>query len=419
MFSELFDLPREYEQLDGKIMSRCAESFAHIDAVKEYNQLKVLKAFTQNRVGAQHLGSSTGYGYGDIGRDLLDRVFADIVGAEDALCRASFMSGTHTLTVTLFGLLRPGETLLAACGAPYDTLHSVIAKSEGRALGSLGDFGVGYDEVPLKDGEPDLEGIAEKAKNARVVLVQRSRGYASRRALTCADIERIASTVKTATPNAIVMVDNCYGEFLEKTEPVQHGADIMVGSLIKNPGGAIAQTGGYIAGRAEYVEMCANRLTAPGTGREIGCNPGGLRELWLGLYLAPGIVAEALKSSRYASVLFDSLGYEVNPGPDDEQGDIITAITLHSPQALESICAALQSCSPIDSSAVPEAWEMPGYEDKVIMASGSFTCGSSIELSGDAPMRKPYTAYCQGGISLAASRLAYLKAAQLIGPRKK
>ena len=418
MFSELFDLPREYEQLDSEIMSRCVESFAHIDSVKEYNQLKVLKAFTQNHVGAQHLGVSTGYGYGDIGRDLLDRVFADIVGAEDALCRASFMSGTHTLTVTLFGLLRPGETLLAACGAPYDTLHSVIAKSDGRLLGSLGDFGVCYDEVALKNGEPDIEKIAEKSKSARVVLVQRSRGYSSRRALTCSDIEHIAIAVKAANPNAIVMVDNCYGEFLEKTEPVQHGADIMVGSLIKNPGGAIAQTGGYIAGKAEYVEMCANRLTAPGTGREIGCNPQGLRELWLGLYLAPGIVAEALKSSRYASALFDYLGYEVNPAPSDPQGDIITAITLHSPKALESICAALQSCSPIDSMAVPEAWEMPGYKDKVIMASGSFTCGSSIELSGDAPMREPYTAYCQGGISLAASRLAYLKAAQLIGSRR-
>ncbi len=418
MFNELFGLSGELCALDKEIMRECAEGFAAVDGVRDYNQLKVLKAFAENGVGAHHFAGSTGYGYGDAGRDLLDRVFAAAVGADDALCRAQFMSGTHALTVALFGLLRSGDTLLAACGAPYDTLASVIQKSEGGALGSLGDFGISYDEAPLKGGEPDLELIAQKAESASVLLVQRSRGYSARRALTCADFERISRAAKAANPEIIVMADNCYGEFVEKTEPLAHGADIIVGSLIKNPGGAIAQTGGYIAGRADLVERCANRLTAPGTGREIGSNPLGLRELYLGLYLAPQIVAEALKSARYASALFSRMGYEVSPAPDEARGDIITAVTFGEPGKLERACAAIQRSSPIDSRAVPEAWEMPGYNDKIIMAAGAFTCGSSIELSCDAPMREPYRAYFQGGISLAASRLAYLRAAEAISDRR-
>ncbi|MEG2083764.1 MAG: methionine gamma-lyase family protein, partial [Oscillospiraceae bacterium] len=360
---------------------------------------------------------STGYGYGDAGRDKLDEVFASLSGAQDALCRAQFMSGTHALTVALFGLLRPNDTLLCAMGAPYDTMLGVIGIG-GENSGSLAEFGVKYTQAELLNGGPDLHAISEKAKNARVVLVQRSRGYSARRALSCADIEQITLAVKKSNPKAIVLVDNCYGEFVEMREPTECGAELIVGSLIKNAGGAVAQTGGYIAGKAELVELCSYRLTAPGTGREIGCNPAGLRELYLGLYLAPGITAEALKSSHYASELFAELGYAVSPSPREMRGDIVTAITLGSASALEAACGAIQRTSPVDSFARPEAWEMPGYDDKVIMAAGAFTGGSSIELSCDAPLRAPYTVYCQGGISLAASRLAYLRAADAVQSRK-
>ncbi len=414
MFETIFPLSPKLRELDEKTMTRCRAQFEKIDETADYNSLKVLRAFTQNKVGAQHFAGSNGYGYGDVGRDLLDRVFAQVVGAQDALCRAQFMSGTHALCVALFGVLRPGDTLLAATGKPYDTLESVIGLSDER-LGSLAEFGVKYDECPLKDGEPDYELIAQKARTAKVLHIQRSRGYADRRAFCCEDIEKIASTAKTVQPNIIVLVDNCYGEFLEKTEPTQHGADLIVGSLIKNAGGAVAQTGGYIAGSARLVELCANRLTAPGTGREIGCFPSGLRELYLGLYMAPGVTASALKSAVYASALFSSLGYRVQPEYDAARGDIITAVTFGCEQGLSALCEAVQSCSPVDSFAVPEAWEMPGYTDKVIMAAGAFTCGSSIELSCDAPIRPPYIAYIQGGISLAASRLAFLRAAEKLG----
>ena len=411
MFEEMFGLSPELCALDRKIMARCAPVFARIDAVKEHNQLKVLKAFTDNRVGAQHLGCSTGYGYGDIGRDTLDKVFASLAGAEDALCRAQFMSGTHALTVALFGLLRTGDTLLAATGRPYDTLAGVIGL-DGEKCGSLAEYGVHYDEVPLRDGEPDLERIEARARGAKVVHIQRSRGYAVRRAFSCADVERIAAAAKRGNPDAIIFVDNCYGEFTETDEPTQHGADIMVGSLIKNAGGAVAPTGGYIAGRADLVELCAHRLTAPGTGREIGCNPAGMRDYYLGVYLAPLITAEALKSAVYCAAIFAELGYDVEPRYDAQRCDIVTTVCLGSESKLTALCRAIQASSPIDSFAVPEAWEMPGYTSKVIMAAGAFTGGSSIELSCDAPIREPFACYVQGGISLAASRLAFLRAAE-------
>ena len=415
MFDKLFGINEELLEMDKEIVDMCGPFFDAIDKTRDYNQLKVLKAFTENRVGAQHLGTSTGYGYGDAGRDLLDKVFADIAGAEDALCRQQFMSGTHAITVALFGVLRAGDTLLAATGTPYDTLAGVIGLGP-QSYGSLKEFGIGYEEVALKpDGEPDLDTIKAKAPAAKAVYIQRSRGYSKRRAFSCADIEAMAAAAKAANPNVIVMVDNCYGEFTEISEPTQHGADLIIGSLIKNPGGAVAETGGYIAGRADLVELCGHRLSVPGTGREIGCSPSGLRSLYLGLYMAPSVTAEALKSSVYSSAMFEKLGYGVSPRYTEPRCDIITTVDMKSEEGLACLCRAIQAASPIDSFAVPEAWDMPGYDSKVIMAAGAFTCGSSIELSCDAPMKPPYTAYIQGGISLAASRYAFLKAAQLLG----
>ncbi len=397
--------------LDKEIMAQCAPAFARAQEIRDFNQIKVLRAFEKNRVGAQHFAGSTGYGYGDIGRDTLDRVFADAVGAEDALCRAQFMSGTHALTVALFGVLRAGDTLLAATGEPYDTLKSVIS---GDGVGSLKEFGVRYEQVDLVGGKPDYAEIERRAKGARLVHIQRSRGYSGREAFTCETIGEIVRAAKRGNPDAVVMVDNCYGEFIDTAEPVTYGADLIVGSLIKNGGGAVAETGGYIAGRADCVELCAHRLTVPGTGREIGCWPQGLRTLYLGLYMAPAVTCEAVKSGIYASALFPRLGFPASPEPGAARSDIVTTVELKTPGNLKKVCAAIQGASPVDSFAVPEPWAMPGYDDEVIMAAGAFTCGSSIELSCDGPLRAPYRLYLQGGVSLAASRYAYLKAAALL-----
>ena len=415
MFSR-FGIDKELQALDAELMAMLEPRFRDIDAIRDENQLRVLAAFQQNGVAARHMMGSSGYGYGDDGRDNLDRVMASIMGAEAALCREQFMSGTHALTVALFGLLRAGDTLLAATGRPYDTLGGVIGLSEER-YGSLAEYGVRYEEAPFAGDDPDYDRIRELAPRARVVHIQRSRGYSSRRSLSCADIEKIARTVKSANPDAIVFVDNCYGEYCETAEPTMVGADIAVGSLIKNPGGGIAETGGYIAGRAELVELCAHRLTAPGTGGEIGCWPSGHRNTYLGLYLGPSVTAEAVKSSVYASALFERLGYTAAPHWQQPRYDIVTTLGMGSEKGLTALCRGIQAMSPVDSVAVPEAWEMPGYEDKVIMAAGTFTGGSSIELSCDAPIRPPYTAYLQGGLSFTASRAAFLKAAQMLRER--
>ena len=410
MLFENYGVPREYCELDEKIMERCRDLFSACDKVRDTVQLKVLDSFIKNKVGLQHLGQSTGYGYGDTARDTFDRVFADCVGAEDALCRPHILSGTHALTVALFGLLRAGDTLLAATGRPYDTLQPVIGLT-GEGYGSLKEFGVSYDEVPLRDGEPDYEGIAEKAVHADVVHIQRSRGYESRRAFSLDDIQKISDTVRSVNSNAVILVDNCYGEFTDTEEPVLHGADLMAGSLIKNPGGAIAPTGGYIAGRADLVERCAHRLTAPGTGRELGSVPSGMRDFYLGLYFAPHVTSEAKKSSIYAAALFEEIGYTAVPAYDQPRNDIITSIETGSAENLIALCEEIQASSPVDSFAAPVPDDMPGYDDKIIMAAGAFTQGSSIELSCDGPLREPYVAYLQGGISLTASRLAMLRAA--------
>lgn len=408
MIEEFYDLSRPLLDADAKVMEMCKERFAQLEEIKEYNQLKMLRAFTDNYVGGNHLVGTTGYGMDDPGREKLAEVFAQVTGSEAALFRSSFMSGTHTLTVALFGVLRPGDLMVAATGRPYDTLQGVIG-IDGTHYGSLMDFGVKYDEVELcSDGTPDLEKIAEKCKGAKMCYIQRSRGYAARPALSLDQIEAISKAAKAVQPDIIVMVDNCYGEFVQKQEPTQRGADLMAGSLIKNPGGGIAPTGGYIAGRADLVDLCAHRLTAPGVGSEIGCTLDTLRDLYLGLYYAPGVVCEALKTSVYSSALFEVLGYTATPKYNEDRNDIITSVETGSPEGMEALCGGVQQGSPVDSFAAPIPSEMPGYDDPVIMAAGAFTMGSSIELSADGPVRAPYTVYMQGGINFNAARAGVL-----------
>jgi cystathionine beta-lyase family protein involved in aluminum resistance len=413
---ENYGISRELCETDRLIMERCRSQFEACEAVRDALQLKVLNAFIGNKVGLQHLSQSTGYGYGDSGRDTFDRVFADCVGAEDAICRPSILSGTHALTVAMFGLLRTGDTLLAATGRPYDTLQPVIGLT-GEGYGSLAEFGIRYDEVPLADGEPDLEGIRQKAGSADVVHIQRSRGYEARRAFSLEDIRKISEAVRSVNSKAVILVDNCYGEFTDLSEPLSAGADLIAGSLIKNPGGGIAPTGGYIAGKTELVEKCGHRLTAPGTGRELGSNPGGMRDYYLGLYFAPHVTCEAKKTSIYAAALFEEMGYRTVPDYSAPRNDIITSIETESAENLIALCEEIQASSPVDSFASPVPDDMPGYDDKIIMAAGAFTQGSSIELSCDGPLREPFIAYLQGGISLSGSRLALLRAAERIRKR--
>ena len=388
-----------------------AAAFAKIEAVERRNAEKVLGAFIRHGVSAAHLQGSTGYGYGDRGRDTLDEIYAEAFGCEDALVRSSLASGTHALAVALFGALRPGDLLLSLTGKPYDTLEEVIGL-RGEGAGSLRDFGVRYDEVALRDGKIDLPAALEKAAGAKVCYLQRSRGYSLRPTLSVTEIGEAARALKAKYPDLIVMVDNCYGEFVEEREPTDVGADLIIGSLIKNPGGAIARTGGYIAGRRDLVELCSYRLTTPGTGKEIGCTLDELRNLYLGFFLAPTVVASALKTAVFAAALFEQLGYKAYPSALEERHDIIQALCLETPQALIAFCEGIQSGSPVDSMATPEPWDMPGYDSQVIMAAGTFTLGASIELSADAPMREPFAVWMQGGITYPTARIGILLAAQ-------
>ncbi len=394
--------------------SKAKEGFAIIDDIIEYNQTKVLNAFIKNRVSEMHLGMSTGYGYGDIGRDTLDQVFADCMGAEDAIVRHSFASGTHTLTVALFGVLRPGDKVLVITGRPYDTIIGVFG-FEGHVDGSLADFGVKYNQVDLlPDGTPDIAAIkAELSREKyKMAYIQRSRGYSLRPSLTIDKIEELCAVVRAASPDTVIMVDNCYGEFVETKEPTEVGADLMAGSLIKNAGGGIAPTGGYIAGKHELVEMCAGRMTAPGVGREVGATLGHNRELYMGLFSAPHVTGEALKTAVFASALLELLGYKVSPTVDERRGDIIQSVILNTPEALIAFCRGMQSGAPVDSFVRPEPSDMPGYDDQVIMAAGAFTLGSSIELSADAPLREPYAAWMQGGLNYHSAKTGVLLAVQ-------
>ena len=400
--------------MDKQALKECAPVFEKIDDVTEFNQLKVLNAFIKNGVSEANMTGSTGYGYDDKGREILERVMADCMGAEDSLMRHNFVSGTHTLTVALFGILRPNDKVLVLTGRPYDTITGVFGIDE-KTDGSLSDFGVIYDQVELKaDATPNIEEIKSRlAKDSyKMAYIQRSRGYSTRPTLTIDDIEILCETVKEVSPDTCIMVDNCYGEFVEKKEPCEVGADLIAGSLIKNPGGGIAPTGGYIAGKKELIEKCSYRLTCAGVGREVGATLGHSRELYLGLFQAPHVVGEALKTAVYASALLQNLGFPVSPTPNEKRGDIIQCVTLGSAEKLISFCQGMQSGAPVDSFVVPEPWDMPGYTDPVIMAAGAFTLGASIELSADAPIRPPYAAWMQGGLNFHSAKAGILLAAQ-------
>lgn len=411
--NNIFDFDEKLVLLSEQAESDCEEQFAWIDKVCEYNSQKVLKAFIDNRVSETCLKGTTGYGYGDYGRDTIDKVYAQAFGCEDALVRHTFVNGTHALSTGLFGVLRAGDVMLAATGKPYDTLEEVIGIRGEKGNGSLIDFGVKYEQADLlPSGEPDLEAIAEKSKNAKVCYIQRSRGYSLRPSLTVEKIGQIAKTAKQANPAIIVMVDNCYGEFVEREEPTQVGADLIIGSLIKNPGGAIATTGGYIAGRADLVNKCADRLTCVGMGKEIGCTLNQSREMFLGFFMAPQVVSAALKTSVFACRLFEKLGFETLPKSDETRTDIIASILLNNEENLVAFCQGIQAGSPVDSYVTPEAWDMPGYDSKVIMAAGAFTMGASIELSADAPIREPFAAWLQGGITYPTGKIGIMVAAQ-------
>ena len=393
------------------------EQFAHIDAIAAANTEKVLAAFQKHKVAENYFAGTSGYGYDDLGRDKLDQIYADIFGTEAALVRIQFVNGTHAITCALFGVLKAGDILVSAVGAPYDTLLGSIGVVD-KGPGSLKDYGVEYRQVDLLNDSPDLDGMERAVADPRVkaVLIQRSRGYATRASLSVAEIGEMCRRIKAVNPNVSILVDNCYGEFVEELEPTQVGADLVVGSLIKNPGGGLAPTGGYIAGRRDLVEGAAMRLTAPGIGGECGCTLGQNRLLYQGLFLAPHTVAQAVKTAVFAAGIMERLGYETQPRSTDIRHDIIQMIHMKEPEALKKFCKGIQFGAPVDSYVTPEPWDMPGYDSQVIMAAGAFVQGASIELSADAPMREPYTVYLQGGLTYESGRAGVLLAVrELLG----
>ena len=386
--------------------------FAAIDAVAEYNQQKVTLALQKNRVNAAHFASTTGYGYNDDGRDTLERVYADVFGTEDALVRSQITCGTHALNLALSAILRPGDELLSPVGKPYDTLEEVIGIRP--SLGSLAEFGITYRQADLKpDGSFDYDAIAQAiGPRTRMATVQRSKGYADRPTLSVERIGELISFMKGIKPDLIVMVDNCYGEFVQPIEPPQAGADMTVGSLIKNPGGGLAPAGGYICGTKDCIDRVAVRLTSPGLGREVGANLGTTPALYQGLFLAPTVTASAEKGAIFAASLYQRLGFRVHPKAEAERYDIIQAIDLETPERLLAFCRGIQAAAPVDSYLTPEPWAMPGYDDEVIMAAGAFVQGSSIELSADGPLRPPYTVFFQGGLTFYHAKLGILMSLQ-------
>lgn len=396
------------------VLKEVADNFRHVDEISEHNTLKVLQAMRRLKISDAHFKTSTGYAYGDIGREKLDELFAEIFCAESALVRTQFVSGTHALATALFGVLRPGDELVSLTGEPYDTLQTVIGHAH-AARGSLKEFGVAYRELPLLDGKVDLAAIKNFVMpKTKLAMIQRSRGYSMRDPLTIADIEKICAAVKSVNPNCVTFVDNCYGEFVEPREPVEVGADLVAGSLIKNIGGGLAPTGGYIVGKRDLVELASYRLTAPGMGNELGASLGTPRLLYQGLFMAPHVTAQALKGAIFAAGIFNKLGYRTSPLPNEIRGDIIQAIELRSAERLIKFCRAIQSFSPVDSFAAPEPWDMPGYEDQVIMAAGTFVQGASIELSADGPLREPFAVYLQGGLTFEHAVVGILAAIQAL-----
>jgi len=389
--------------------------FAAVDQIAQANTEKVLSAFQTHRVAESFFTGTTGYGYDDLGRDKLDEIYAHIFHTEDALVRLQFVNGTHTITSALFGALKPGETLLYAVGAPYDTIQRAIGIT-GNAPGSLRSYGIGYRQADLTaEDKPDLAGIAQALRedpSIKAVMIQRSRGYATRESLSVSQIGTICDAVHAVRRDVSILVDNCYGEFVELLEPTDVGADLVVGSLIKNPGGGLAPTGGYLAGRHDLIEGAAMRLTVPGIGKECGCTLGHNRSLYQGLFLAPHTTAQAVKTALFAARMMELLGYRTDPASTQTRYDIIQMIHFGSPEPLKKFCRGIQLGAPVDSYVTPEPWDMPGYDTPVIMAAGAFIQGSSIELSCDAPMREPYTAYLQGGLTYESGKLGILLAVE-------
>lgn len=400
--------------LHEKAMEAVTPLFKEYEDIREYNQFKVLKAFQEEKISDYHFTNTTGYGYGDIGRDTLDLVYARIFKAEKALVRPQFVSGTHAISCVLYGILRPGDTLLAITGRPYDTIHGVIGieqTKEDENTGSLYDFGVRYAEIELKDNAIQVDKVIEYLKkdpSVKMLHIQRSKGYAERNSFTIEEIEHAIGEIRKEFPDVIIFVDNCYGEFIEEREPIEVGADIVAGSLIKNAGGGISPTGGYIAGKANLVDLASYRLTVPGLGGECGSTFGVMRTFFQGLFLAPQISMEALKTAVYTAKLLELAGYEVHPKAEAKRTDIVQAITFRNKEKLIDFVKGIQYGAPIDSNASCEPWDMPGYKDQVIMAAGAFIQGASIELSCDAPIREPYTAYFQGGLSFDHGKIGVL-----------
>ena len=386
--------------------------FNELDNTAFINQQRVMNAFKSAKLSESHFFATTGYGYNDRGREVIDEIFADIFGCEDALVRNNFVSGTHALATALFGVLRPGDILFSVTGKPYDTLDEIIGITPSK--GSLAEFGVNYRQADFKDGKVDFESIKGTLVNEKIkaVFIQRSKGYFNRPTLSCAEIGEIVKTVKSISPDAVVIVDNCYGEFCETKEPTHYGADIIVGSLIKNAGGGMADSGGYIAGKRDLVELCAYRLTSPGIGKEVGATFGQNRNILKGLFYAPHTVKESLKTAMFASSLFSLMGYSVNPDYNEKRNDIIQVIELKCKEKLLAFCRGIQYGSPIDSYVTPEPWDMPGYSDEVVMAAGTFTQGASIELSADAPIREPFNVFFQGGLTYESGKIGILSAAK-------
>ena len=386
------------------------KEFKKIDEICEYNSLKVLNAFWNNKLSEAHFSQTTGYGYDDIGRDVIEKIYAEIFGAEDALVRSQFISGSHALTVALFAYLRPGDTMLSISGLPYDTLHEVIGIVPNDS--SLKSFGVNYEQIDLVNDDFDYEKIEERLNKSKIKLIeiQRSKGYSTRKSISNSKIKKVVDLIRNYDKDVIIMVDNCYCEFVDKVSPIEMGADIIVGSLIKNLGGGIAPNGAYIAGKKRLVDLAGERLTLPGEGREVGPTLGINKQILEGLFFSPSVVASALKTAVLASKVLEELGYKVEPRYNDERVDIVQNIEFGKEEDLVKYCQGIQMASPVDSFAIPMPWNMPGYEDKVIMAAGTFTQGSSIELSCDGPIRKPYIAYMQGSLTYEYGKIAIIKA---------
>ncbi|HZK26779.1 MAG TPA: methionine gamma-lyase family protein [Thermoclostridium sp.] len=414
IYHEGFNIDPKLVKLASDIEKNCYRVFDNIKQVSAYNQSKVIKAMQEYRVSDTHFSGSTGYGYDDRGREVLESVYAAAFGAEDALVRHQITCGTHALALCLYGVLLPGDELLSITGKPYDTLDEVIGIRGNKGVGSLKDYGVTYRQVELlENGDMDFDEIKKAINsNTKMVFIQRSRGYSWREPTTIQSIEKAVKFIKNINQNCVIMVDNCYGEFVEDKEPTDVGVDIMAGSLIKNPGGGIVLSGGYVVGKKRLVEQASYRMTVPGLGKEVGATLGQNRSMFEGFFLAPHIVAESLKGAVFASALMESLGYEICPRFDEKRSDIIQAIKFGNPEAVIAFCQGIQKGSPVDSFVTPEPWEMPGYDSPVIMAAGAFVQGSSIELSADAPIRPPYIAYLQGGLVYEHVKLGVLCAVQ-------